>query len=99
MDKIDVIIKKRLNQHKLGHSAKAAEILHQANESLQSKLQCSDDEVRAFRLKDGVLYVGTAASAWSQEVFHKREELMQEISQAHGPKAVVRMVIKGLTSS
>ncbi len=99
MDKLGQIVKKRLNQHKLGDSARASEILHLANLSLQKKLDCSDDEVRAFRLKDGALYVGTAGSVWSQEVFHQREELMDEIRQKHGQKAVSRIVIKGLTSS
>jgi len=99
MDKLGEIINKRLNQHKLGDTARASEILHNANKSLQNRLQCSDDEVRAFRLKDGILYVGTVGSAWSQEVFHQQEGLMKEIREEHGPKSVLRIVIKGLTTS
>lgn len=99
MDKIGVIITKRLNQHKLGESARASEIVHLANRLLNEKLKCDDAEVKAFRLKDGVLYVGTVGSAWSQEVFHQQEGLMEEIRKLHGPKSVIRIVIKGLTSS
>jgi len=99
MDKIGIIISKRLNQHRLGDTAKASEILYKANESLQKKLQCSDDEVRAFRLKDGILYIGTTGSAWSQEVFYQQERLMEEIRKDHGPKSVIRIVIKGLTTN
>lgn len=98
MDKLGEIINKRLNQHKLGDSARASEILHLANFSLQKRLECGDDEVRAFRLKEGALYIGTAGSVWSQEVFHRREELMEEIRQKYGQKAVSRVIIKGLTS-
>lgn len=89
---------RRLNQHKLGDSARAASILHAANEFLQKKIQCSADEVRAFRLKDGILYVETLSAAWSQEVFYQREALMDEISSSHGKKALSRIIIKGLTS-
>lgn len=99
MDKIGIIVNKRLNQHKLGDTARASEILHKANESLQKKLQCSDDEVRAFRLKDGILYIGTVGSVWSQEVFHQKEGLMEEIRKQHGPKSVIRIVIKSLTTN
>jgi hypothetical protein len=99
MDKLGIIITKRLNQHKLGDTAKASEILHKANASLQKRLQCADDEVRAFRLKDGVLYVGTVGSAWSQEVFYQQEGLMEEIRKDHGQKSVLRIVIKSLTTS
>ncbi len=99
MDKLGEIINKRLNQHKLGDAARASEIVHHANVSLQKRLQCSDDEVRAFRLKDGILYVGTAGSAWGQEVFYQQEGLMEEIRKQHGSKSVIRIVIKGLTSS
>jgi len=98
MDKIGDIIGKRLNQHKLGESARASAVLHKANAFLQGKLQCSDDEVNAFRLKDGVLYIGTAGSAWSQEVFHRQEELKNEVRGELGQKAILRVVIKGLTS-
>jgi hypothetical protein len=99
MDQIGNIINKRLNQHKLGESARAAEIIVKANKHLQEKLQCEDDEVRAFRLKDGVLYVGTVGSVWSQEVFHHQKDLMDEIRKEHGPKSVLRIAIKSLTSS
>ncbi len=98
MDKLSEIIRKRLNQHKLGDTARASEILYNANKSLQSRLQCSDDEVRAFRLKDGILYIGTVGSAWGQEVFYQQEGLMEEIRKQHGPKSVIKIVIKGLTS-
>lgn len=99
MDKLGDIIGKRLNQHKLGDAARASEIVYHANVSLHKRLNCTDDDVRAFRLKDGVLYVGTIGSAWSQEVFHQQEGLLEEIQKQHGPKSIVKIVIKGLTSN
>jgi len=98
MDKIGDIIGKRLNQHNLGESARAATVLHQANAFLQAKLQCTETEVHAFRIKDGVLYIGTAGAAWSQEVFLRQEELMDEVRGELGQKVIVRIVLKGLTS-
>ena len=99
MDKLGEIINKRLNQHKLGDTARASEIVYHANVSLHKRLNCTDDDVRVFRLKEGVLYVGTAGSAWSQEVFYQQEGLLEEMQKQHGPKSVLKIVIKGLTSS
>ena len=99
MDSIGNIIGKRLNQHKLGESARASQIIVGANRFLHRRLECEEDEVRAFRLKDGVLYVGTVGSVWSQEVFHRQAELMKEIRREHGEKAVLKIVIKSLTSN
>jgi hypothetical protein len=99
MDSIGSIIGKRLNQHKLGESARASQIIVEANRFLHSKLECEEDEVRAFRLKDGVLYVGAVGGVWSQEVFCRQMELMKEICREHGEKAVLKIVIKSLTSN
>ena len=99
MDKIGAIIGKRLNQHHLGESARAAQIIVKANQLLQKKLACEEDEVRAFRLKDGILYVGTVGSAWSQEVFHRQADLLREIREEHGQKSVLKIVIKSLTTN
>ena len=97
MDKIGDIIGKRLNQHRLGESARASQIIGRANRFLQKSLECGEDEVRVFRFKDGVLYVGTVGSAWSQEVFHRQAELMKEIREEYGQKSVLKIVIKSLT--
>jgi len=99
MDKIGDIVGKRLNQYKLGESARAAQIVMRANELFQGQLGCSEEEVRAFRLKDGVLYVGTVGSVWSQEVFQRQTGVMDEIRREHGSKSVLRIVIKSLTSN
>ena len=99
MDKIGDIIGRRMNQHNLGESVRASAVIHKANTFLQGRLQCTEDEVNAFRLKDGVLYIGTVGSVWSQEVFHHQEELKEEMQKEHGPKAVLRVVIKSLTSN
>lgn len=97
MDKIGDIIGKRLNQHHLGESARAAQVILRANEFLKKSLQCDDSEVRAFRLKEGILYIGTVGSAWSQEVFHQQKHLMKEIREEYGAKSILKIVIKGLT--
>ena len=99
MDKIGLIIEKRMNQHKLGESARAGQIILQANKLLHQKLECEDAEVRAFRFKEGVLYVGTVGSAWSQEVFHQQANLMKEIRAKHGQKSISKIVIKSLTTN
>lgn len=97
MDKLSDLLGRRLNQHRLGDSARAAAILSAANKLLQAKLECQDDEVRAFRLDQGVLYVGTSNSVWGQEVWARQEELMAEIHQEYGKNSLSKIVIKGLT--
>jgi len=98
MDKIGDLIGRRLNQHKLGESAKASLVVSKANDFLWKKLPDSEEEVRAFRLKDGVLYIGTVGAVWSQEVHGLKEKLMDEIHHEHGKNSVLRVVIKGLTT-
>lgn len=98
MDKIGDIIGKRLNQHRLGESARAALILKGVNSFLQNRLRCSESEVNAFRVKDGTLYIGTYGAAWSQEVFLRQEELVSQVRREYGPKSVLRVIIKSLTT-
>lgn len=98
MDKINLIIKKRLNQHKLGDSAKAAQVLGQVNNLLHDELKCSDREIKALRLKDGTLYIGTAGAGWSQEVFLRREQLIEDVCKRHGAKTATKIIIKSLTA-
>lgn len=99
MDKIGDLVSKRLNQHKLGESARASLVVNRANQFLQKKFPDSENEVNAFRLKDGVLYVGTAGSVWSQEVWAEQENLLAELRKEYGQKSVIKILIKGLTSS
>jgi hypothetical protein len=98
MDKIGDLIGKRLNQHKLGESARASAIVHKANLFLREKFPESEDEVRAFRLKDGILYIGTAGAVWSQEVHGCQSQMIEVIGREYGEKSVVKVVIKGLTT-
>ena len=98
MDKIGDLIGKRLNQHNLGEAARASLVVNKANAFLWNKFPDSEDEVMAFRLKDGVLYIGTAGAAWSQEIHGLREKLMDDIHQEYGKNSVIKVVIKGLTT-
>ena len=98
MDQIGMIVGKRLNQHKLGESARASQILLQANTFLKERLDCDEGDVCAFRLKDATLYIRTAGSVWSQEVFFLQEDLMKDIRKIHGLQSVLKVVIKSLTS-
>lgn len=98
MDKIGDLIGKRLNQHKLGDSARAGLIVSQANQFLRKRFPDSEEEIRAFRLKEGVLYIGTIGAVWSQELWGCQEMLLEEIRHEHGKKSVMKVVIKSLTT-
>ena len=98
MDKIGDLIGKRLNQHNLGESARAAMVVAKANCFLREKFPESEDDFRAFRLKDGILYIGAHGAVWSQELSGHRGELMRAIHDEYGQKSVLKIVIKSLTT-
>lgn len=93
MDKLNDLISKRLSQHKLGDSAKASLILHTANILISQKFKTDQAEIKALRLKEGVLTIGTVSSVWSQELWGYNEELMKEIQKEHGPKSIIKIMI------
>lgn len=97
MDKLGDIVGKRLNQHKLGGDARASLVLHQADSMMQEKFNCEPTELKALRLKDGVLTIGSVSSVWSQELWSFQDELKRSIRLEHGQKSVSKILIKALT--
>ena len=73
------LIQKRLNQHKLGGAAHSAEILHTSNLLLKEIFKFSKDELKAFKFKDGILYISVNHSTWGQELFYKRDFLKKKL--------------------
>jgi len=99
MDQLGDLITKRLNQHKLGESASAARVIHHANLFLRRRFPDSEEEVRALRLKDGILTVGVSGAVWNQELWACQAEMLSEIGKECGPKAAIKISIKGLTTN
>src|SRR5688500_3821210 len=97
MQKLTDLIEKRLNQHKLGDSAKASHIIHLANRFLYEKFKMGASEIRALVVKEGTLSIGTVSSVWSQEIWSYQETLLKKIRQECGEKSVVKILITGLS--
>lgn len=91
MDKLGKIIEKRLNQHKIGDSARASEVLHNANQFLSKKLQCNDNEVRAVKIKNGILTIGVLNSIWGQEVWGIISLLLKKLQNDFGETYVKKI--------
>jgi len=96
MDKLINIVDKRLNQHRLGDSASASQIIFRVNQLLTDKFGSTEAEVKALTLKDGTLKIGTVSSVWSQELWAYQEPLIQLIQKEYGPKSVIKILISGL---
>ena len=95
MDKIGNLIKVRLNQHKLGESAQASNIIHKANVYLGKLLNCSTQDVKAYRLSNGILSVRVDNAVWGQEVWGVSSKLLKELQKEYGKNLIKKI----LTSS
>jgi len=93
------IIEKRLNQHKLGDSARASQVINLANNFLEEHFKNCSDDLRALTLKDGVLKIGSRSSVLSQELWHHQEVLLQKIRSSYGVKVVNKILITSLAES
>ncbi|MBN2087153.1 hypothetical protein JW758_02295 [Candidatus Peregrinibacteria bacterium] len=91
MDKIGNIIGIRLNQHKLGESARASEVIYKANEYLCKTLKCEADDVRACQLKNGILWVRVGNATWGQEVWGVTSLLLKTLHNEYGSTLVKRI--------
>lgn len=94
MQKLTDLIGKRLNQHKLGESAKAAEVIFAANQLIQGYFDVEPSEIEAIQLKNGVLLVRVASAVWNQEFWGYQEFLLADLRERFGSKLVqsIRMV-------
>jgi len=97
MEKIGILINKRMNQHKLGESARASQLVHRANQLLSKWLKTEDHEVRAVTVKNGVLSINVNSSVWSQEVWGVKQKLLREIQSEYGKEKLNKIVTKTLT--
>lgn len=98
MQKLGNITKYRLNQHKLGTVVQASQVLNRADGWLQENVKCSSDEVRAIRLKDGVLLIAVTQAVWAQELNGHTSQLLKSLQNEFGPKIIQRIRTKSLTS-
>lgn len=48
----------------------------------------------SFRLENGILYVGVASSVVRQELFYRRDELMQQLNTRAGYKFVNSIIVR-----
>jgi len=96
MEKIGDIIGKRLNHHQIANSARAAEVVFKANQFLAKTLKCETEDVRANSLKDGILWVGTANAAWSQETQGITSPLLKKLQDEYGKTYVKKIRIRSI---
>jgi len=97
MDKLSDLIQKRLNQHKIGDSALASEIVFKANQYISIWLKCEVDEVRAYKFQNGILHINVFNSVWSQEAWGISEKLLSKLKSDFSENFVKKIVIKCLT--
>jgi len=97
MEQIGNIINKRLNQHQLGESARASEVIFKANQYLSQWLKCEFEDARASVLKNGVLWIGTGNASWAQEVRGVSETLLKKLQNEYGKTFVSKVRTKSLT--
>lgn len=91
MEKIGNIVGKRLNQHKLGESSRASEVINRANQYLSKTLKCESDDVRATTLKDGILWVRVSSAVWGQETWGVVSPLLKQLQGEYGNSIVKRI--------
>ncbi len=97
MEQIGQIINKRLNQHQIGDSARASEVIFKANQYLSTWLKCEKEDVKAVLLKEGILHIGSASAVWSQETRNISDPLLKKLQDEYGKTYVKKILIKSLT--
>lgn len=97
MDKISNIVGKRLNQHQIGDSARASEVVFKANQHLSVWLKCEKEEVNAIKIVNGILTVGVGNATWGQEVYGVNRKLLRKLQEEFGEKYIQKVVTKSLT--
>ena len=97
MEKLGMLVNKRMNQHKLGESARASELVNRANQLLSKWLKSEEHEVRAVSVKHGILSVNVGNSVWSQEVWGVKQKLLREIQSEYGKEKLNKIITKTLT--
>jgi hypothetical protein len=98
MQELSELIKKRLNQHKLGTSSQASEVIFKANQYLKGWLSSTPAEVNATVLKNGVLWVEVGHSSWGQEVWGISSLLLKRLQEEYGESMIHKICTKGLTT-
>jgi len=97
MEQIGNIVNKRLNQHQIGESARASEVIFKANQYLSQWLKCEFEDARAVLLKNAVLWIGTGNASWAQEVRGVSERLLKKLQEEYGKSFINKVRTKSLT--
>ena len=98
MKKISDIIGKRMEAHKIGSEASAAEIIFRVNQYLKKWLELESNEVKAVFLRGDILWLEAASATWAQEANGIQQRLLSEIQDKYGEKRVTKVRIKSLTT-
>lgn len=96
MDQIGNIIGKRLNHHQISESARASEVVYNANQYLAKTLKCEKEDAKVSSLKDGVLWIGTGNAGWSQEVYNISGPLLKKLQNEYGGIYVKKIRIRSV---
>jgi predicted nucleic acid-binding Zn ribbon protein len=97
VEQLGQIINKRLNQHQIGESARASEVVFKANQYLSSWLKCEHDEVRAMSLNNGALHIGSGSAVWSQETRNISDPLLKKLQDEYGKTYITKIRIRSIT--
>lgn len=99
MDRLQDLLKHRLNNHNLNASTRAAEILFDANQLLLNTFSFSSKMVKAYRLEQGVLYIRAENPVWSQEVWGIHDQLLNALQKQYGKNVISKVLIKWFDNS
>ncbi|PIZ73495.1 hypothetical protein COY07_01980 [Candidatus Peregrinibacteria bacterium CG_4_10_14_0_2_um_filter_43_11] len=99
MERLIDIAKKRLNQHRLGESAQAADVLFAAAAFLKNRFSIETDSVRPVQLSNTILWLSVKHAGWAQEVHGIADELLTQLQSRYGKKIITGIRTKYLTSA
>jgi len=94
MDKLGDLIKGRLDKHNLSSSAKSAEVIYKANLLIADKFDTSKNNVKAYRLDGGILFIATESATLSQEVWGVQGSILADLSKSFGKNVIKKIRIK-----
>jgi len=94
MEKLSELIKGRLDRHNLSSSAKSAEVIFKANLLIADLFKGAENNVKAYRLEGGILYISAENAVWSQEVWGVSENILKSLKKSFGDTLIKKILIK-----
>jgi hypothetical protein len=99
MDKLGSIVKIQLNHHNLSSEALAAEVLFKANQWLADEFKEPAGEIRAVRLRHGILLIATESAVAGQEVWNVSDKIIKFLQNKFNSRIVQKVRIKNITNA